>query len=51
MLADRKQIKQGKEIIDVFKSFGFGIDIVINLKQVDFLDVTFNLKQCFVPTL
>ena len=34
-----------KEIIQIFKSIGFQIDIQINLKVVDFLDVTFNLSE------
>ena len=32
-----------KEIIKIFKEIGFKIDIEINFKIVDFLDVTFNL--------
>lgn len=34
-----------KNLIEIFKSFGFGIDIVVNLTQVNFLDVTFDLKK------
>ena len=34
-----------KTIIKTFKTIGFQIDININLKVVDFLDVTFNLTE------
>ena len=34
-----------KEIIQIFKAIGFQIDININLKIIDFLDVTFNLSE------
>ena len=34
-----------KQIIQIFKTIGFQIDININLKIVDFLDVTFNLSD------
>ena len=37
--------KTRKEIIKIFKNIGFQIDININLKIVDFLDVTFNLAE------
>ena len=37
--------KTRKEIIKIFKNIGFQIDININLKIVDFLDVTFNLDE------
>lgn len=34
-----------KQLIEIFKSFGFKIEINANLKQVDFLDVTFKLEN------
>ena len=34
-----------KNIIKIFKDFGFGIDIETNSKVVDFLDITFNLNN------
>ena len=34
-----------KKIVDIFKKIGFQIDIEINLKIVNFLDVTFNLTD------
>ena len=34
-----------KQIIQIFKTIGFQIDININLKVIDFLDVTFNLLE------
>ena len=34
-----------KDIIKVFKNIGFDIDIVNNMKAVDFLDVTFDLPS------
>ena len=34
-----------KQIINVFKIIGFQIDINVNLKIIDFLDVTFNLSE------
>ena len=34
-----------KQIIQDFKAIGFQIDININLKIIDFLDVTFNLLE------
>ena len=34
-----------KDIIQVFKGYGFQIEIEINLHEVNFLDVTFNLKN------
>jgi hypothetical protein len=34
-----------KEIIKIFKNIGFQIEISINLKIVNFLDVTFNLSE------
>ena len=41
-----RQIDQTrKKIIDCFKSIDFQIDIQTNLAEVDFLDVTFNLKN------
>ena len=33
------------KIIQVFKDNGFSIDIVTNLVEVSFLDVTFNLRN------
>ena len=35
--------KTKKEIIEIFKKIGFEIEIDVNLKTVNFLDVTFNL--------
>ena len=35
--------KQRKNIIKIFKSIGFKIEIITNLTEVNFLDVTFNL--------
>ena len=37
--------KSRKEIIQIFKNVGFQIEIDINLKIVNFLDVTFNLTE------
>ena len=37
--------KTRKEITQIFKHIGFQIEIDINLKIVDFLDVTFNLTE------
>ena len=37
--------KTRKDIIKIFKEIGFKIEIKTNLKQVDFLDVTFNLNN------
>ena len=37
--------KKRKTIIKVFKVIGFSIDIQTNLEEVDFLDVTLNLKN------
>ena len=34
-----------KDIISIFRTFGFNIDIQTNLKIVDFLNVTFNLEN------
>ena len=34
-----------KNIIKIFKDFGFGSDIETNSKVVDFLDITFNLNN------
>ena len=34
-----------KDIIKIFKQIGFKIDIKTNLKEVDFLDVTFSLQK------
>ena len=34
-----------KNIIGVFKDIGFSLEIEINLKEVDFLDVSLNLRQ------
>ena len=38
--------KKRKEIINVFKKIGLDITINVNLKIVNFLDVTFDLKNC-----
>ena len=37
--------KTSKDIIKIFKEIGFKIEIKTNLKQVDLLDVTFNLNN------
>ena len=37
--------KTRKNVIEVFKNIGFQIDIVTNLKEVNFLDVAFNLTN------
>ena len=34
-----------KKIISIFKNINFKIEIVTNLTEVDFLDVTFNLEN------
>ena len=34
-----------KKIISIFKTIDFKIEIVTNLTEVDFLDVTFNLEN------
>ena len=34
-----------KKVISIFKSIDFKIEITTNLTEVDFLDVTFNLKE------
>ena len=34
-----------KNIISIFKSIDFKIEITTNLTEVDFLDVTFNLER------
>ena len=34
-----------KNIISIFKSVDFKIEITINLMEVNFFDVTFNLEQ------
>ena len=34
-----------KDIIRIFKQIGFKIEIKTNLKEVDFLDVTFDLRK------
>lgn len=34
-----------KKIINIFKEIGFDIEIETNLKEVDFLDITFNLAS------
>ena len=41
----QKTHKTRKKIIQVFKDNGFSIDIVTNLVEDNFLDVTFNLKS------
>ena len=37
--------KKRKTIIKIFKDIGFSIDIQANLKNVDVLDITLNLKN------
>ena len=37
--------KARKDIIKIFKEIGFNIEIETNMKEVDFLDVTFNLTN------
>ena len=44
-VTSQKTDKIGKKIIQVFKDNGFSIDIVTNLVEVNFLDVTFNLRN------
>ena len=44
-VTSQKTDKIRKKIIQVFKDNGFSIDIVTNLAEVNFLDVTFNLKM------
>ena len=34
-----------KKIISIFKNIEFKIEVVTNLTEVDFLDVTFNLEN------
>ena len=41
----QKTDKTSKNIVELFKNIGFKIDIVTNLKEVTFLDVTFNLTN------
>ena len=41
----QKTDRMRKEIIQIFKSVGFSIEIETNLKEVDFLDVTLNLTE------
>ena len=41
----RKTDKIREKIIQVVKDNGFSIDIVTNLMEVNFLDVTFNLRN------
>ena len=36
--------RRRKELVEIFKTFGFNIDIVIHLTSVNFLDVNFNLR-------
>ena len=46
----RKADKATKNIIEIFKKIKSQIDIVTNLKEVNFLDVTFNLEgRTFFP--
>ena len=40
-----------QKIIDIFKTIGFDIEININLKTVDFLDLTLGLIDWNVPTV
>ena len=49
-VSSQKTDKIRKKIIKVFKDNGFGIDIVTNLVEVNFSDVTFNLRW-IIPTL
>ena len=44
-VTSQKTDKIRKKIIQVFKDNGFSIDIVTNLVEVNFLDVTFNLRN------
>ena len=44
-VTSQKTDKIRKKIIKVFKDNGFNIDIVTNLVEVNFLDVTFNLRN------
>ena len=44
-LTASKWNKKRKTIIKIFKDIGFSIDIRTNLKELDFLDVTLNLKN------
>ena len=44
-VTSQKSYKIRKKIIQIFKDNGFSIDIVTNLVEVNFLDVTFNLKN------
>ena len=41
----QKMDKIREKIIQVVKDNGFSIDIVTNLMEVNFLDVTFNLRN------
>ena len=38
-----------KKIISIFKNIDFKIEVVTNLTEVDFLDVTFNLENNTYP--
>ena len=40
-----KTDRNRKELIKIFKEIGFKIEIKINLKVVDFLDINFNLSN------
>ena len=42
----RQQEKIRQEIIRVFSNYGLSITIFINLKRVDFLDITLDLERC-----
>ena len=44
-VTSQKTIKIRKEIIKFFKDNGFSIDIVTKLVQINFLDVSFNLRN------
>ena len=44
-VTSQKIDKIRKKMIKVFKNNSFGIDIVTNLVEVNFLDVTFNLRN------
>ena len=45
ILRNGQQIDLTRKNIKIFKDVGFSIDIESNLKVVDVLDITFNLKN------
>ena len=46
----RQQERMRQEIVRVFSEYGLGITIFINLRRVDFLDITLDLdKGTFKP--